>query len=65
MEKPGEYGIKNTADACAGRAIQNQDTTPCAAPDTYYYFHAGHPSMAVHKIVGGMLYQELIDQAKQ
>jgi phospholipase/lecithinase/hemolysin len=65
MEKPAEYGIKNTTDACAGRAIFNQDITPCMAPETYFYYHAGHPSMAVHKIVGEKLYKELTSQARQ
>jgi len=65
IEKPAEYGIKNTTDACAGRAIFNQDTTPCLAPETYFYYHSGHPSMAVHKIVGEKLYQELTAQARQ
>lgn len=59
MEHPGNYGIENTKDACAGRAIFNEDTTPCKSPDSYYYFHARHPSTAVHKIVGAKLFEEL------
>ena len=59
MEAPAKFGIKNTKDACAGRAIFNEDTTPCSKPGTYYCFHAGHPSTAVHKIVGDRLYAEV------
>ncbi len=59
MESPERYGIKNTTDACAGRAIFKQDATPCPAPSTYFYYHAGHPSTAVHKIVGEKLYEEV------
>jgi phospholipase/lecithinase/hemolysin len=65
IEKPAQYGIKNTTDACAGRAIFNQDTTPCRSPEAHFYYHAGHPSMAVHKIVGEKLYRELAAQATQ
>lgn len=59
MHHPAKYGITNTTDACAGRAIFNQDTTPCPDPASHFYYHAGHPSTAVHKIVGDMLYQEV------
>lgn len=59
MRNPAPYGITNTTQACAGRAIFDEDTTPCADPDAHYYFHAGHPSTAVHKIVGEKLYQEV------
>lgn len=60
MENPAKFGIKNTTSACAGRAIFNEDATPCSEPRTYYYFHAGHPSTAVHKIVGDRLYAEVL-----
>ncbi len=59
IQNPSNYGIKNTKDACAGRAIFGQDSTPCANPGTYYYYHDGHPSTAVHKIVGDKLYAEM------
>jgi len=59
---PAKYGIANLTEACAGRAIFNQDATPCRAPETYFYYHAGHPSTSVHKVAGAMLYQELIEQ---
>jgi phospholipase/lecithinase/hemolysin len=56
---PSEYGIENTKDACAGRAIFDENTTPCAKPSAYYYYHAGHPSTAVHKVVGEKVYAEI------
>jgi phospholipase/lecithinase/hemolysin len=59
MHDPGIYGIANTKDACAGREIFHQDATPCAKPETYFYYHAGHPSTAVHRVVGDKLYAEL------
>ncbi|HEX4232378.1 MAG TPA: SGNH/GDSL hydrolase family protein [Bryobacteraceae bacterium] len=60
MHNPAKYGITDTADACAGRAIFNQDTTPCPNPAAHFYYHSGHPSTAVHKIVGNMLYDEVL-----
>jgi cholinesterase len=59
LENPSQYGIVNTKSQCAGRALFKEDPTPCAKPDTYFYFHSGHPSAAVNKIVGGKLYREL------
>jgi dienelactone hydrolase/phospholipase/lecithinase/hemolysin len=59
MRNPSEYGIENTKDACAGRAIFDENATPCAKPSAYYYYHAGHPSTAVHKVVGDKMYAEI------
>jgi cholinesterase len=59
LRNPAAYGIKNTTDKCAGRAIFDEDVTPCATPSAYYYYHAGHPSTAVHKAVGDKLYEEI------
>ena len=59
MQHPARYGIQNTKDKCAGRALFNEDATPCADPSTYFYYHEGHPSTAVHKVVGDNLYEEL------
>jgi cholinesterase len=59
LRNPSAYGIRNTTDKCAGRAIFDEDTTPCANPSAYFYYHAGHPSTAVHKAVGDMLYEEI------
>ncbi len=60
MQSPKKYGIYNTTDACAGRAIFQQDTTECHSPSDHFYYHAGHPSTAVHKIVGDKLYSEIV-----
>jgi acetyl esterase/lipase len=60
MRNPSAYGIENTKDACAGRAIFDQDSTPCSHPGAYYFYHAEHPSTAVHKIVGDKLYDEIM-----
>ena len=59
LAHPERYGIANTTDRCAGRAIFDEDTTPCARPETFFFYHAGHPSTATHRAVGDMLYDEL------
>jgi cholinesterase len=58
MLHPAAHGITNTKDACAGRAIFDEDPTPVGPPDQYYYYHSGHPSTAVHRVVGEGLYHE-------
>jgi len=64
MQNPSAYGIQNTTDKCAGRALFNEDATPCSNPAAFYYYHAGHPSTAVHKVVGQKLYTEMTNSAK-
>jgi phospholipase/lecithinase/hemolysin len=59
IQHPEKFGIKDTTDQCAGRSIFSEDVTPCANPAQYFYYHKNHPSTAVHKIVGAMLYKEL------
>ncbi|HEY0161498.1 MAG TPA: SGNH/GDSL hydrolase family protein [Edaphobacter sp.] len=59
MDNAAKYGITDTTNQCAGREIFEEDATPCASPATHFYYHKGHPSKAVHKIVGGMLYEEM------
>lgn len=59
LANPEQYGINNTKDACAQRAILGQDPTPCATPDRYYFYHSQHPSTATHKAVGDKLYAEI------
>jgi phospholipase/lecithinase/hemolysin len=59
LRNPSAYGIRNTTDKCAGRALFGEDATPCANPATFYYYHAGHPSTAVHRAVGEKLYEEI------
>lgn len=60
LTHPAQYGFTNTTDKCAGRAIRNEDPTPCATPQSYFFYHVQHPSTAAHKVVGDMLYQEAI-----
>ena len=60
LRHPAKYGIADAEHQCAGRAIFHQDTTPCASPSTHFYYHHGHPSTATHRIVGGMLYREVM-----
>ena len=59
MEHPSVHGIVNTTSACAGRALFDQDPTPVADPATYFFYHDGHPSTAVHRIVGKKLFEEI------
>lgn len=59
LEHPAQYGLTNTTDQCAGRVIRGESPTPCATPETYYYYHHSHPSTVTHKAVGAMLYLEI------
>lgn len=59
LEHPAAYGIVNTTSACAGRAIFDQDPMPVADPATCFFYHEGHPSTAVHRIVGRKLFDEI------
>ena len=59
LANAAKYGFTNTTDACAGRAIFNQSSTPCPHPETYFFYHENHPSTATHKAVGDLLYAEL------
>lgn len=59
MTDAARYGFTNTTDACAGRALFNQDPTPRGNPDKYFYYHDGHPSTAVHRVVGHALADEI------
>jgi cholinesterase len=59
MEQPATYGITNTTSACAGRAIFDQEVTPIGDPATFFFYHDGHPSTAVHRIVGRKLFDEI------
>jgi cholinesterase len=65
MGHPARYGISNTRNRCAGRSIFHEDPTPCLHPDRYFYYHEGHPSTAVQKAVGEMLYKEYLQRSAQ
>ena len=60
MIHPAKYGITDTTNRCAGRAIFGEDATPCASPESHYFYHASHPSTATHKAVGDMLFEEVM-----
>jgi phospholipase/lecithinase/hemolysin len=62
IENPAKYGITDITSKCAGRVLRNEDPTPCASPETHYFYHGGHPSTAVHKAVGDMLFAEAMKQ---
>jgi hypothetical protein len=59
MEHPAAHGIVNTTSACAGRAIFGEEPTPIGDPATFFFYHEGHPSTAVHRIVGRKLFEEI------
>lgn len=59
MENAAQHGFTNTTDACAGRALFDEDPTEKGDPNTYYFYHGGHPSTAVHKIVAEGLLKEM------
>ena len=61
LEKPGNFGITNTTEQCAGRAQFGEDSTPCAAPNHYFYFHGGHPSTTVQRIVAKDIEREITE----
>lgn len=58
LQRAREFGIDDTENKCAGRAIFGEDPAPCLAPERHFYYHASHPSTKVHSIVGCRLYQE-------
>lgn len=59
MTNPAAYGITDTTNRCAERALTGPRPPGCATPDQYFYYHEGHPSTAVQKIVGARLVEEL------
>jgi phospholipase/lecithinase/hemolysin len=59
LDHPGDYGIRNTTEKCAGRALFGESATPCAAPDAYFYYTDSHPSTAVQRQVAVMLREEV------
>ena len=55
MRDAAQYGFTNTKDACTGRTMFQENSTPCTSPRTHFYYHKWHPSTAVHAIVGAEL----------
>ncbi len=52
-------------DLCLSRRISCdvQDLTPLGDPSTYFFYHEGHPSTAVHRIVGKKLFEEIASRS--
>ena len=63
ITSPQKYGFTNTTTLCAERAFRMEPVKACSTPDTYFFYHDGHPSTAAHRVVGDMLYQEAITKA--
>ena len=63
ITEPARFGIANTKDACAGRALFDQDPKPKGDPATYFFYHEGHPSTAVQRIVANELKKEVLAAA--
>ena len=61
MDNPARYGLVNTMNLCAGRAVFGENPTPCPTPDRYFYYHDGHPSTAVHRIVAHEMEREFTE----
>ena len=61
---PDKYGLTDVTSTCAGRVLHNEDPTPCASPETHFFYHEGHPSTAAHKAVGDLLYDEAMGPAQ-
>ena len=61
IENPARYGLLNTTNLCAGRALFGEDPAPCSSPDKFFYFHDGHPSTAAHRAVAHEMEGEITE----
>ena len=57
-----KYGLTDATLTCGDRAVRAQNAAACGAATHFFYF-AAHPSTAVHKAVGEMLYGEAVSKA--
>lgn len=62
MTNPAAYGITDTKSRCAERNIPGPEPEGCATPDQLFFYHEGHPSTAVQKVVGARLVEELASE---
>ena len=62
MDNPAAFGITDTRSRCAERNIPGPEPKGCDTPDQLFFYHEGHPSTAVQKIVGATLVEELAAQ---
>jgi phospholipase/lecithinase/hemolysin len=63
LTNPAKYAFTDTTTHCAERAFRQEQIKSCSTPESYFYYHDGHPSTAAHRTVGEMLYQEAITKA--
>jgi phospholipase/lecithinase/hemolysin len=59
LNNPADYGLTNTTDPC-DNLFASPPAPICSTPNQYFYYYNSHPSDAVHKIVGGELYTEVL-----
>jgi cholinesterase len=58
---PAQYGIRTLAPRVQeGRYSTKIQLGVLVSPETYFYYHEGHPSTAVPKIVGDKVYEEML-----
>lgn len=63
IANPARYGLKDTTTECAQRSFSDRPEQACSTPDAHFFYHPDHPSTAVHRAVGDMLYQEATTKA--
>ena len=65
ITEPARFGITHIKDPCAGRELFDQDAKPRGDPATYFFYHEGHPSTAVQRIVANELKKEILAAAPE
>ena len=55
---PVQYGLIDTTTPCARLPSFNTPAPACPSPSTHFYYFNAHPSTAVHRAVGDLLYTE-------
>ncbi len=60
-DDPVRFGLVNTKNLCAGRAVFGEDPAPCSTPDRYFCYHDGHSSTAVHRIAAQPMEREFTE----
>jgi phospholipase/lecithinase/hemolysin len=60
---PGQYGLTDTANPCAHLPSLAADNPACSSPSTHFFYFNAHPSTAVHRAVGDLLYHEALTQS--
>ena len=60
---PSKYGLTDTTAPCAGLPSLITSSPHCSSPETHFFYFTSHPSTAVHRAVGDMLYHEALTKA--